>query len=257
MPGRILPPAFTRRTLRKDMGPGSPLFEFLDYFSLRDISFEKFDFNIKALDTTNQWTVAAGATATTWAVNASVGGWLRGVTGTTAATSGLQLSIPQKYWKGDNNAGMAVLFRTSAITELRVEIGFADALPSVNTTIVNSLTTPSYNTATDAALYVYDHTGTTTTTGLYTDGTGFTAAKSTVSAPAPAANTPFFVAVQLIGDNAYLFAGDMQTPTAQLRNTSYVEGGNGVLPVVSLKGSDTTSKNVDIDFFAHWSGRLG
>ena len=259
MPGRSLPPAFSRATLRKVMGKTSPLFEFLDFNALRDVQFDKWDFNIKALDTTNQWTVAAGATATTWAVNASVGGWLRGVTGTTASTSGLQLSIPQKYWKGDNNAGMACLFRTSAIEELRIEIGFADALPSVNTTVVNSLTTPSYNTATDAALYVYDHTGTATTMGLYTAGTGHTAAKQAFTAPAPVADTPFFVAVQLLGNRAYLFVKSGAGPivSANAGTTNYIEGGNGVLPIVSLKGSDTTSKNFDIDFICTWSERLG
>lgn len=259
MPGRVLPFALTRKMLKRFVGVGRPEFEFLDMFALRDIQFEKWDFNVKALDTTNQWTVAAGASSTTWAVLAAVGGAIRGVIGATAATSGLQLSIPTKYWKGDNNCGMAALFTASNITEKRYEIGFADALPSVNTNIVNSLTTPSYNTATDAALYVYDHTGSTTTSGLYTAGTGFTAAKQAVTAPRPVAGTPFFVAIQVIGNRAYLFAGDAGKPTALANagTTDYIEGGNGVIPVVSVKSSDTNTGNLDLDFIATWSGRLG
>lgn len=259
MPGRILPPAFSRANLRKVMGKSSPLFEFLDYFSIRDVSFDKWDFNIKALDTTNQWTVAAGASSTTWAVRAEAGGWIRGVIGATAATSGLQLSIPTKYWSGDANAGMACLFRASNVTEKRIEIGFADALPSVNTTVVNSLSTPSYNTATDAALFVYDHTGTATTMGLYTAGTGFTAAKQAFTAPAPTAGGVYFVAVQLIGNRAYLFVKDGAGAVASANSgtTDYIEGGSGVIPVVSLKSSDTNTGNFDIDFIATWSGRLG
>jgi len=258
MPGRILSPAFSRANLRKVMGKANPLFEFLDFHALRDVSFEKFDFNIKALDTTNVWTVAAGASSTTWAVRAEAGGWIRGVIGATAATSGLQLSIPTKYWSGDANAGMACLFRASNITEKRIEIGFVDALPSVNTTVVNSLTTPSYNTATDAAMFVYDHTGTTTTMGLYTAGTGFTAAKQAFTTPAPTVAGVYFVAIQLIGNRAYLWCKDAANPTAQASSgtTDYIEGGNGVIPVVSLKSADTNTGNFDIDFLATWSGRI-
>ncbi len=241
--------------LRK-MGGMGLRFDFLKMLALRNnagLIAPQYDFQIKAVDTTNLWTVAAGATATTWAVRAEPGGWIRGVTGTTAATSGLQLSIPQKYWNGDVGSLLLCLLKISAITEIRVEVGFADALPSVNTTVVNSLSTPSFNTTAAAAAFVYDHTGSTTTMGLYGIGTAVAANKTAVTAPVPVADTLYPVCVQLVTNKAFLYLGDSDTPVASVD----IEGGDGLIPFVSVKGSNTSSKNVDIDLFLPQSGRLG
>lgn len=253
MPGGRSPFGLSRSQLRR-IGGKSPLREFLDYLAVRDVAYDVFDFNIKALDTTNQWTVAAGATATTWAVRAEAGGWIRGVTGATAATSGLQLSIPQKYWTGTSKAGMAVLYRLSSISEIRFEAGFVDALPSVNTTVVNSLTTPSFNTTASAALWVYDHTGSTTTSGLYTDGSGVAAQKSATTTAQPVAATSHFVAIQTNGQSVMLWSGNGSTPITSL--SAGITAADGLIPVVSVKKSDTNSANVDIDAIVLWSERV-
>lgn len=256
MPGRMLPFPLSKKNLRKFSGLDSPLYEFLEYAAVRDVSFQTYDFNVKALDTTNIWTVAAGTGATTWAVRAEAGGWLRGVTGTTAATSGLQLQIPQKYWTGTSAAGMACLFRLSSATEIRIEVGFADAIPAVNTTLVNSLVTPTFNTATAAALYVYDQTGTAATSGLYTAGTSATSAVNAITGVAPTATTPFFVAVQAVGNTVWCYAGDRAYPVARTSGANFV-GTDGLTLIVSVKGSATASVNVDIDKIMHWSNSLG
>lgn len=242
------------RVLRKFSGNGgSTRSDYLKLLALRDVTQSPvYDFLIKALDTTNFWTVASGATATTWAVLAAVGGYIRGVTGTTAATSGLQLSIPQKYWKGDNGAILHCLLKISAITEIRVEIGFVDALPAVNTTVVNSLVTPTFNTTVAGAVFVFDHTGSTTTMGLYAIGSDVAANKTAVTTPAPVADTLYPVTVVLQADKAFLYLGDADTPTA----SADIQGGDGLLPVISVKGSNTSSKNVDVDVFHPFSGRL-
>ena len=151
MPGRGTVFPMSKRTLRKN-NQRAPQYDFMEFLATRDFAFDVFDFNVKAIDTTNQWTVAAGATATTWAVRAEAGGWIRGVSGTTAATSGLQLSIPTKYWTGSAGAAFAIGYRPSVITETRFEMGFVDALPSVNTNIGNNLTTPTFNTTATAAI---------------------------------------------------------------------------------------------------------
>lgn len=211
------------------------------------------DFLTKALDTTNFWSVANGATATTWAIFADVAGMIRGATGTTAATSGLQLQYgAQKYYKGQYGAVLHCLLRLSAITEIRVELGFVDALPAVNTSIVNSLATPTFNTTAAGAVFVYDHTGSTTTMGLYGIGTGVAANKTAVTAPAPVAATLYPVTVLLTNSAALLFLGDVDVPQASVA----IKNTDGLIPVLSVKGSDTTSKNVDLDVFAPFSGRL-
>lgn len=221
----------------------------------RSRSFEVYDFNVKALDTTNLWTVAAGATATTWAVRAEAGGWIRGVGGTTAATSGLQLSRPTAYMTGAAKCGMAIIYRLSAITEVRFEAGLVNALPSVNTTIVNSLTTPTFNTTASAALWVFDHTSSTTTSGLYADGSGVAASRVATSTNRPAVDTVHFVAIEVDGQKISLWTGDSNQPVAAM--SAGITAADGLIPVVSFKKSNTTDMNVDIDAIFTWSGRLG
>lgn len=228
--------------------------DFLKARASKSRSFEHYDFNIKALDTTNVWSVAAGASATTWAVLAAAGGWIRGVSGATAATSGLQLSMPTSYWTGAANAGFAILYRLSVITETRVEMGFVNALPAVNTPIVNSLVTPTFNTAATGALWVYDNASAVTTSGLYTIGSAAAAQKVATTTQRPVAATTHFAAIEVIGQTVTLWLGDVSAPMATL--TLGVTAADALIPVFSHKKSDTTTSNVDIDTIWTWSGRI-
>lgn len=229
-----------------------------DFLALRcdrDYAVEKYDFNRSvAADITNTWTVAAGATATTWAMRAEAGGWIRGVSGTTAATSGLQMYIPTAFFTGTSTAGVAFLWRPSVITETRFEMGFVNALPAVNTAIVNSLATPTFNTTATAALFVFDHTGSTTTAGLYTDGSGVAAQKAAVTTNLPVAATTHFVAIEVVGQTVMLWLDNNPAPVATL--TSAVTAADALLPAFSHKKSNTTTSNVDIDTIWTWSGRV-
>jgi hypothetical protein len=217
-------------------------------------SFEHYDFNIKALDTTNFWTVAAGSGATTWAVRAEAGGWIRGTGGTSSAVSGLQLSIPQKYFTGTSGAGFAALIRLSDISECRLTCGFADALPAVNTKIINSMATPTFNTATAGAMYMYDHQATTTTSGLYTIGTSSTAAKVATTTNRFVAATTLFVAVELNGTVARCWVGNGNGPLAATSNA--VTPSDGLIPFIEYQQSDGVSSTVDVDALWHWSNRV-
>ena len=231
----------------------------------RSRSFEAYDFNIKALDTTNVWTTACGATTTDWAVLAAAGGWVRGVTGTTTATAGLQLYQPQKYWTGTSTGGVAFLWKSNVVQGVTIEMGFANALPSINTTVINNATTPTFNTSVDVAMYLYQHDGNATAAptrvGLYTNNSSSgTAQKSlaTISTlgdkPGPAAATEHFVAIELQGTNVLLWQGDLSAP---LVLTDGVTAANGMIPFFAVKGNNSTSKSVDIDAMFTWSGRLG
>jgi hypothetical protein len=246
--------ALSLNELKKEMGKDSSLFTFLEHYALADRHFDRFDFGVKALDTTNQWTVGAGATATTWAVaspDATAPTIIRGVAGTTAATSGLQIVTPAKFFYGDNDCGMQIRFRDSVITEGRLEIGFFDAKPAANTNLGNNLTTPTFNTAVDVAAFLYDHTGSTTTQGLYTKGNnGQTAAKQAITSGL-AADTWMTVRIQIIADDVYLFVdGKLMASKA-----SGIEGGDGLILGLLSKSSDTTDRNIDIDYIAYWANR--
>ena len=47
---------------------------------------------------------------------AEAGGWIRGVTGASSGVSGLQISIPQKYWTGASYALMTCGYRLSDLS---------------------------------------------------------------------------------------------------------------------------------------------
>lgn len=263
MLGTLSPFPVSDAFLRRFTGKGAR-YEHMAMRAGRNRSFDAYDFNIKALDTTNTWTVAAGGTATTWTVRPEAGGWIRGVTGATTASAGLQISIPQKYWTGASNAGVAFLWRSDVVQGVTYEMGFVDALPSINTTVINNATTPTYNTAADVAMFLYHHAGNSTAApdrvGLYVNNSSAgTAQKSvlTVSTlgdkPGPAAATEHFVALEVIGTTVYCWIGDS---TAPLMLTNAVTAANGMIPFFSVKGNNSTSKNIDLDAIFTWSGRL-
>ena len=226
--------------------------DFLKARMSRSRSFEQYDFNIKLLDTTNIWTIAATSQATTWAVLAEPGGWIRGVTGASVATGALQIQGPQKYWNGTKGAGMAALIRLSAVTNVRLEMGFADVLPSISTTALN-LASNSFNSVAAGAVYLYDEGlgASTAMAGLYTIGssTAYAALATSGSASFQSAAT-LFVAMEIIGRTVKLWVGDGPNPTASV--TTGVTAADGVLPFIMAK-TQSGSKNVDIDAIWTWT----
>lgn len=260
--GPVVPQS--RRELRKNF-PGaefSPHYQFLDNLSLRDVVYFFDDFDELVLDTTNRWSVGAGASATTWAIlqTASVAGqdgMLRGVSGSTAATSALQLFRPVMF-KGDNFCGMEVYWKSSVLVNKRVEIGFANAAPAINTTIINNITTPTFNTVTDAAVYMFDNASATNTMGLYTlNSDGATAAKTAFTRQLPTVNVYTHVRLEIKTDSAWLWVnGDMVASLTGADASGAIEGGTALLPIISIKSADTVQGNFDVDFFKTTADRL-
>lgn len=233
----------------------------------RDYAFERHDFNRSiTADVTNTWTVANGGTATTWAARAEAGGWIRGITGTTTASAGLQMYQPTKYWTGTSVAGCAFLYKATVVEGLTIEMGFVDALPGINNTVINSDTAaPTFNTSVDVAMFLYRHATAATlapnSVGLYAANSSAATTQRSLAtvatlgaAPGPVAATEHFVAIELVGTTVLCWIGGLDEP---LKLTSAITAANGVLPFFSVKGNNSTSKNVDIDTIWTWSGRLG
>lgn len=228
--------------------------DFLKARASRSRSFECHDFNRSiAADVTNVWTVGATSTATTWASLAEAGGWIRGVTGASVATGALQIQAPGKFWTGTSGAGMAALIRLSAVTNIRVEMGFADVLPAVGTTAINYASN-AFNSVAAGAVYLYDNgvAASAAVSGLYTIGSSTAyAAVATSSAFSSAAT--LFVAMEIIGRNVSLWVGDVNTPVTV---TNGVTAADGILPFIMAKTA-AASKNVDIDTIWTWTnGRV-
>lgn len=214
--------------------------------------FNEYDFCVKAIDSTNQWTITNTSTSTQWAVLAQAGGWIRGVTGASVATGALQISIPQKYWDGTRGAGFASLIQLSSVTEVRLEQGFADVLPAISTNVINSLASATFNSVTTGAVYVYDQvSGTGITTGLYCIGASTTNNKVATTTNRYDSAATLFVALEVNGRNVQLWLGPPGgTPTAVAVNGT--NAADAWLPFVNVKTS-SGSKNCDIDTLWTWS----
>lgn len=245
----------TNLELKKRLGGKGPLYEFLSPYATGSTVNFLDDFALAALDLSS-WTVAtAGGTATTWAITVAANGLLRAVAGTTAATSGNRATTP-KIWTGSNNMGCEVRFKTSDITETRIELGFIDAVPaaSTSTPCVNSLVTPTFNTVADAALFVYNHTGSTTTSGLYTiDSTAVTgiAQKAATTTNRPVNATFQTVRITLQGAIASLWVDGVKLAVT----SAAIKPTTTCVFQMSTLGNSTTSQNLDVDYVRVWSDR--
>lgn len=242
----------TEKELRKFQQEGSK-FNFLKFYSVGAVHFFD-DFLVDTINLDN-YALSTGATATAFAHSANRDGIIRGVHGTTAATSGLQLVTPVT-WSGDFYCGFEVRFRLSVITEQRLEIGFANALPAVNTNVGNNLSTPTFNTSANLLMYLYDETGGTTTTGFYSDGTGATAAaaKTATTTNRPVADTWQTVRIQTFGDTnkaALWVDGNLLVDSGAVLH----EGGTANLFFIAATRANTTDCNLDIDYIRIWQER--
>lgn len=231
----------------------NPLSEFLRFQSRDRVHFFD-DFLVDTINLDN-YVLAAGATATAFAHSAHASGIVRGASGTTAATSGLQIYTPA-MWYGDQFAACEIRMRTSVITETRLEMGFADALPAVNTSVGNNLSTPTFNTAADVAMYLFDDASSTVTSGLYTDGTSITAAKTATTSGRPTANTFITVRLQLVVNHVLMWVNGQLLASHNTAGTDYIEGGTACRFFLSHKKSNTTDSNIDIDYIRVWQARL-
>lgn len=251
---------FSRRTLRAGgEGRNSPLYRFLERFAIRDMvySFDDFDQDTINLD---RYAVAngGGASAASFAITVAEDGWIRATTGTANDDTASASLIGPAIYYGDRHCGMEVRFKpVTAITETRIEIGFLDVVPGSNKPAVNSLTTPSVNTSVvDAALYVYNHTGSTTTNELVTIGSSITAAKATFTPPtAIAAGTIYTVRIQVVDNRAFLWMDGKLVASLNTGATDYIEGGSAICPWFYIKALNATSKSLDVDYLALWKDR--
>ena len=249
-------------------GSHSKAAQWLARLASADVYRKFYDFDDKALDATNWWTVAAGATATTWAVAAGENGILRGITGTTAATSGLILRTDLAHFTGVGNCGMELAGRVDVVTEVRVEIGFVNAVTSVNTNFTNNLSTPTVNTVADGAWHVYDHTGSTYTTELLTaGGAGTTPNKfvdatqqlyvaATYSGGRPLAGSTKVTRLQLLQTgSATVAAVAFENGIFQAQSAANSLDAAALVWAINVKASNTTSKTYDIDSLEMWADR--
>ena len=212
----------------------------------------KHDFeNSIAADVTNKWTILATSTATTWAVLAEPGGWIRGVTGASVATAAVGLHNANKFWNGTRGAGFATRIRLSAVTDVRLEQGFVDVAPTVATTAINYASN-SFNSVTTGAVYLFDNgvAASSTVTGLFTVGVSTAMQTVATTTNRYASGVALFVAMEINGTTVHLWVGENDGPLAKV--TSAFAAAEAWLPWFQVKTLGA-SKNVDVDALWTWT----
>jgi hypothetical protein len=236
-------------------GSLSKEYQFLQQLARRNVYWKHDDFDRLLIDSTNQWSLATGNTATAFAVSATPGddGWIRGAAGATAATSGLQIATTNTF-TASKRPGFEIGFQSSVITEARFEVGFVNALPTVNTNIGNNLSTPSFNTSTQVAIWLRDNASSTTTAGKYTKGTSVTAAKTAFTSGLTAA-TYMCLRGEVSGDGSFFSVWENGQLMSGPGVTALLTTSTAMIFALAHKTNDTTDKNVDIDFITLWKAR--
>lgn len=238
--------------LRRKVSPGDPIFQIIQHQAIKDRVFFHDDFLVDTINL-DQYAVAGGAGAgrADFAVNVQQGGVIRATTGTAGDATTTSSLIGPTIWSGDLHAWCEWKIKpVTAVTETKIEVGFTDVVPGSTATVVNSVATPTVNTAVvDAAVYHYRHASTTTTDQLITIGTSITAAKTNMTAPtAVAAGTALVIRIQLVANHAYLWMDGQLLATHNVGGTNYIEGGSAIALWAAVQASNATSKSLDIDY---------
>jgi hypothetical protein len=255
--------------LRKFTAKG-PLYDYLKRWAWQDkvIDFQDF-LRPGEFDTTNDWLVAnsGGTSAANFGIRADIaGGTIQGDTGTTNAGS-VSLIGAHCAWLGDLNAGMEIRIKTDIVTNYDLEVGFIDAVPAANAGGVNDEDGPTM-VAADAALLAIDTSETFKKLGFYTVGStanfgpqrtslGPVPGMTGTTDALPVADTFFTVAVQLVGNNAYLFVNNklMASHDESKDADGNIEGGVKLAPWVYCRTRTTTAVFPEIDYIATWQDR--
>ena len=164
-------------------------------------------------------------------------------------------------YRGDLNAFIAVRLQLDAITTVKCEVGFSDAID--DTGAVNVLATPSW-TATNAAVWAFDTDDAVTTTWQILGVAAGTAATKNTAAtfgtrPTPVAATYETLMIEL-RDGVAKFraasaAGDITYESDWM--ASAITLTTNLTPWVFVQSrAGSAARNCDIDYVAVWQRRV-
>jgi hypothetical protein len=259
----------TKQLFRNDilayMGQ-SRLYPFVEHYSL-DVVRHGDDFLGDTLST-DLYTVSngGGASAASPVITAgTVNGIADFVTGTandSTASSEIALGL---NWRGDLGAVMVARLSLSAVTDVKVEVGFTDALNDAGA--VATKATPTFNAA-DCALWVLDTTDNPNWEGLAANN-GDTAPMPTVEAGiSPEANVFEWLMVELVeSDDANSECAVMFRRFDANGRLTFERLGGGIggdqgpngnvllTPWVYVEARSASSRTLSLDYFGCWQRR--
>ena len=251
-----------RSDLKRYMGRNG-LFPFFEHYSL-DVFKTGDDFENATIDS-NKWIIAngGGASAASPAVPATrvVNGAVDLVTGTAGdSTASSEIDTPLIF-RGDQSPVVLARFTLSAITSVKVEMGFTDATADAGAVAVKA--TPTF-TATDCALWVLDTNDNANWEGIAANN-GDTAPATTVEAgisPTAAAYEWLMVELREYDTTNNLSAARYRRFDADggLTYTSawQTNGTNSNVLLTAwlyVEARNVTSKTLTLDYFGAWQHR--
>lgn len=260
---------FSYQELRKEVGRG-PLHHFLMPVASRDVMDMFDDFKGKAIDTTQNWSVAngGGAGAASFAVNLQANGIIRGTTGTGNGVTASVSLIGPILWLPAANIGMEIRYKViTANTAIRFEAGFIDAVPGSNTAAFNNVDTPTAFAA-NAVTVMIDTAATANKLNLMTVGSASNqaVARSTGTQGLPNTGVYQTIRIQITSrDDTTANAADatawvdggnqMNADTSATAGVGVVNAATLLAPWVYFEATSATSKSLDIDYIHVWGQR--
>lgn len=245
----------TIKRVRREKGGRSWLREFLEYNSPNIVKFED-DFLGDVLDA--RWdTDAIGSGTAAASVLDTPSGEIKIVTGT-GDDEGAELDFGSLAFRGDLYAVMEARVNASALTTVKMEVGFTDAVTDVGGAVL-VLATPTY-TATDCALWCLDADDSGNATGWQgigvKNGTGIT--KLEPSGFDPVANTYQTLVVALRDDAArYMIrdANDAEVYDSGWQAAAVTKTVKLTPWIFCIARAASASKNMVIDYVNVWQRR--
>lgn len=239
-------------------GPNGAMANFLYPLAHRDVVYWRDDFDQDTINL-DYYTVDIDAGGTNFAVPATrqVNGVIVGATDNTdndgAGIAGVGI------WSGDNNCGMEVRLKMDVVTDLQLELGFANIITDQKLPVVTDVDTPaSGNGGTDIAVFHIDTDQTLTTMAFVTDGsTSNMNCTATTLSPVftPTADTYHVYKIQLAGDQASAMVDGARLVSHGALIGSRIEGGSLLRPFVFFRNRSAAVKTCTIDYIRVWQDR--
>lgn len=253
---------------RGQQGNAQVIQQFQSFLSLDMVKWEE-DFLGDTLIGSYQTQADAGATALaitapTSSVPFGTATMVTGATDDDASRASLGL-----HYRGEYNAVMAAIVSMSAITSIKVEVGWHDTTASAGEAVVNVLATPTY-TGTDGACWIFDtdDTGNVAWQGVgVANGTGITKVEPTSIGnadgdAAPNTNVRELLIVALREGSARFLRGDNIANDDRWAitydsgwNASAVTATVSLTPWLMVQARSAASRTLTIDYLGAWCWR--
>ena len=241
----------SRYALQRVLGGNDDIYPFLELGTLEMFTFDD-DFEGGTIKVGYTTTVSGAGSTALALVAGNTNGMARMESGT--ADAGRSAASRGLHLRGELNAGIAVRMQLSAITSVKAEIGFNDALAPAGG-IVNVKATPSF-TATDGCCWIIDTTNNANWEGLGVQNG--TAATTIAAAIAPVAATYEWLVIALNGTTAHYMRLNTDGkltygPTAQ---TNAVRAAIDLTPWIMVQArTGSANRQFDIDRMFVWQRR--